>query len=191
MSSTILVVDDEPSIRRVVAAQLQRHGHTVIGAEDGEVAKVVLSSRDDVEAVITDLKMPRCDGLGLLAWMRGERPEIPVIVITAHGSVETAVDALKQGAYDYVQKPFDQDDLHAILADALESGGTEVAAEPVEAGAEGLKEYVRRHTERLERHRIKLALADEDGNVTRAAKALGISRRSLQTKMKDYGLRER
>jgi DNA-binding NtrC family response regulator len=138
--------------------------------------------------VVTDLKMPRRDGLGLLEWTREHRPGLPVVVITAFGSIESAVDALKAGAFDYVTKPFDQEDLRATVEAALDESGE--AARQSDAGGLDLKTFVRAHTERLERHRIRQALHVEDGNVTRAARKLGISRRSLQTKMKDYGLRE-
>jgi DNA-binding NtrC family response regulator len=190
MSARVLVVDDEPSIRTVLSAQLRRQGHDVVAAEDGQAA-VDMLSKQPVDAVITDLRMPRLDGIGLVRWVRHERPEIPVIVITAFGTVESAVDALKQGAFDYVTKPFDQDELRATLDDALQARLAPAEAAPSGDDEEGdLKDYVRRHTARLERHRIRQVLELETGNVTRAARRLGISRRSLQTKMKEYGLRE-
>lgn len=194
MPHRVLVVDDEPSIRKVLAAQLGRHGYSVTTLEDGQAAVDHLATHE-VDAVITDLKMPRRDGMSLIAWLRTERPGLPVIVITAFGTVESAVDALKMGAFDYVTKPFDQDELRATLAEALAHRATATASEealPVLPGEEGLdlKDYVKLHTARLERHRIRDALSEERQNVTRAARKLGISRRSLQTKMKDYGLRE-
>jgi DNA-binding NtrC family response regulator len=187
----LLVVDDEPSIRKVLAAQLGRHGYHVTALDDGAAAVAHLEQHD-VDCIVTDLKMPKLDGMSLLAWIRTHRPGTPVVVITAFGTVETAVDALKMGAFDYVAKPFDQDELRATIADAITA---RAAAPPVvppipDDPTLDLKDFVRIHTARLERAKIRDALDAEGGNVTRAARRLGISRRSLQTKMKDYGLRE-
>lgn len=186
MPARVLVVDDEPSIRKVLSVQLGRAGFEITTAEDGAKGVDALQA-DAFDVVVTDLRMPELDGLGLLRWVRTHQANVPVIVITAHGSVDTAVEALKQGAFDYVTKPFDQEELRGTIESALDEAAD---SQPPSNADLGLKEYVRVHTERLERHRIRQALDDEEGNVTRAAKRLGISRRSLQTKMKDYGLRE-
>lgn len=188
MSVRILVVDDEPSIRKVLAAQLGRHGFEVVAAEHGDAAIAVLLS-EEVDVVLTDLRMPQRDGLSLVQWLAAERPGLPAIVITAHGTIESAVDALKAGAFDYVTKPFDQDELHATLLAAL-AHARPTGAAPAPDEDLDLKAFVRRHTTRVERHRIQQALDEESGNVTHAARRLGVSRRSLQTKMRDYGLRD-
>lgn len=189
MAHRLLVVDDEPSIRKVVAAQLGRHGYHVTALEDGAAAVAHLEQHE-VDCVITDLKMPRLDGMSLLAWLRTHRPGTPVVVITAFGTVETAVDALKMGAFDYVTKPFDQDELRATIADAIAARAVPAPTPIPDDPDLDLKDFVRIHTARIERIKIRDALEAEGGNVTRAARRLGISRRSLQTKMKDYGLRE-
>jgi DNA-binding NtrC family response regulator len=114
----ILIVDDEPSIRKVLSAHLKKFGYEVDQAEDGGGA-IALLQTDVWNLVITDLRMPGIDGLALLQWVRDNLPGLPVILITAHGTVDTAVEALKRGAFDYVTKPFDRDELHGVIQKAL------------------------------------------------------------------------
>ena len=118
MQKRLLIVDDENSIRRVLQALLSREGYEVDVAIDGAQAIARLGERQ-YNAVVTDLKMPNIGGLELLSWVRSNDPGLPVIIITAHGTVDTAVEALKLGAADYVTKPFDQDELKVIIAKAL------------------------------------------------------------------------
>jgi DNA-binding NtrC family response regulator len=91
----ILIAEDEPNLRRVLAAQLQRDGHEVLLAEDGQQA-VALLGEHHVDVIISDLRMPKLDGMGLLKHVQQHEPGIPVILITAHGTVETAVEGLGQ-----------------------------------------------------------------------------------------------
>ncbi len=113
----VLIVDDELNIRRVLAAMLKREGYEVTAAADGEQALLVLH-KTPVHVVVTDLVMPRLGGLELLKRVSADFPDVPVIVITAHGSVDTAVAALKSGAFDYITKPFEQDELKKVIAKA-------------------------------------------------------------------------
>ena len=106
----ILIVDDELNMLLVLEAMLKKERYDVVTASDGREALNILKNYD-VAVVVTDLKMPRLDGLGLLSRIEADYPSIPVIIITAHGTVETAVEALKSGAFDYITKPFDQDEL--------------------------------------------------------------------------------
>ncbi|MDF1563395.1 MAG: sigma-54 dependent transcriptional regulator [Deltaproteobacteria bacterium] len=116
----VLVVDDEANIRKVLAALLRKEGHEALTAENGEEGlELALAEADDIDAIVTDLKMPKLDGLSLLREIQRKAREIPVIVITAHGTVDTAVDAMKAGAFDYLQKPFDQDDLRLVIDKAI------------------------------------------------------------------------
>ncbi|MAQ16400.1 MAG: DNA-binding response regulator [Sandaracinus sp.] len=110
----ILVADDEPNLRRVLRAQLQRDGWEVHLAEDGEEAWRTLADHH-IDVVISDLRMPGLDGMALLERMVAEHPDVPLIMITAHGTVDTAVEALKLGAFDYVTKPFDRDELKHVI----------------------------------------------------------------------------
>jgi nitrogen regulation protein NR(I) len=113
----VLIVDDELNIRRVLAAMLKRDGYEVTAAADGEQALAVLA-RTPVEVVVTDLVMPKLDGLSLLRRVAADYPDVPVIVITAHGTVDSAVAALKAGAFDYITKPFEQEELKKVIAKA-------------------------------------------------------------------------
>jgi DNA-binding NtrC family response regulator len=116
----ILIVDDEVNMRLVLKAMLKKEGYDVETAADGLEALALLR-RHDITACITDLRMPKLDGMGLLNRMVEEYPSIPVIIITAHGTVETAVDALKKGALDYITKPFEQEELKNVIGKAVKT----------------------------------------------------------------------
>ncbi|MBN1828204.1 MAG: sigma-54-dependent Fis family transcriptional regulator [Deltaproteobacteria bacterium] len=118
--STVLLVDDEFNMLLVLEAMLKKERLDVLTAGDGVEALEILKS-GAVDVIVTDLRMPRLDGLGLLARVADEHPAVPVIIITAHGTVSTAVEALKRGAFDYITKPFDQDDLKNVIAKALKT----------------------------------------------------------------------
>ena len=116
----ILIVDDEVNMRLVLKTMLKKEGYDVETAADGLEALALLK-RHDVTACVTDLRMPKLDGMGLLNRMVEEYPSIPVIIITAHGTVATAVDALKKGAFDYITKPFDQEELKNVIGKAVKT----------------------------------------------------------------------
>jgi nitrogen regulation protein NR(I) len=113
----VLIVDDELNIRRVLAAMMNREGYDVSTAADGEQALAVLQGTP-VHVVVTDLVMPKLGGMELLRRVTSEFPDVPVIVITAHGTVDSAVQALKAGAFDYITKPFEQAELAKVIAKA-------------------------------------------------------------------------
>jgi two-component system response regulator AtoC len=113
----ILVADDEVNLRKVLVAILARDGYEVVEASDGAEALGLIGH--GVAAIITDLKMPRVDGMALLRWVMAERPDIPVIMITAHGSVDSAVEAVKLGAFDYLEKPFEQAQIRQVVDKAI------------------------------------------------------------------------
>ncbi|HNZ64234.1 MAG TPA: sigma-54 dependent transcriptional regulator [Smithella sp.] len=116
----ILIVDDELNMRLVLSAMLKKEGFDVSSASNGREALQVLQS-NRFAVVITDLKMPDIDGMALLSRIAEQHPEIPVIMITAHGTIATAVEALKKGAFDYITKPFDLDDLKNIISKAVKT----------------------------------------------------------------------
>ena len=113
----VLVADDELNMRRVLEAMLRREGYDVITAANG--AEALTGMKSDVHTVITDLKMPVLDGMALLKRLSAEYPDVPVVMITAHGSVENAVEAVKLGAFDYLEKPFEQDQIRQVVAKAI------------------------------------------------------------------------
>jgi nitrogen regulation protein NR(I) len=116
--ATILIADDEANLRKVLSALLRQDGHTPLTAPDG-VSALALLDQEEVDVVVTDLRMPGMTGLELLARSRERDPSLPIIVITAHGTVDTAVSALKSGAFDYVTKPFDRDELRMVIRKAV------------------------------------------------------------------------
>ncbi|HNQ17886.1 MAG TPA: sigma-54 dependent transcriptional regulator [Smithellaceae bacterium] len=116
----ILIVDDELNMRLVLTAMLKKEGYEIASAADGSEALSILKS-GPIDAVITDLKMPNVDGMELLDHMNDKHPAIPVIIITAHGTVATAVEALKKGALDYITKPFDLDELKNVISKAMKT----------------------------------------------------------------------
>jgi two-component system, NtrC family, response regulator AtoC len=116
-SLPVLLVDDEANMLRVMELMLRREGFSTISAEDGRAALNTLQT-SPVRIVLTDLKMPGIDGMTLLRECITRYPDIPVIVLTAHGTIETAVEAMKIGAFDYITKPFDLNEIRNTLRKA-------------------------------------------------------------------------
>src|ERR1044071_790191 len=115
-TAKILVADDEVNLRRVLTAMLKRDGHEVVQASSGAEAMEHLG---EVDVVITDLRMPGADGMEVLRTASRQHPHVPVIMITAYGSVGQAVEAIKAGAFDYIEKPFEQDAIRTIVEKAI------------------------------------------------------------------------
>src|ERR1051326_4784390 len=110
----VLIVDDEPAIREVLEMILQEWGYEVRLASDGAEAKDLVESYDP-EIVISDVVMPQLSGLDLLRCLKAGNPNRPVILVTAHASIDLAVESMKQGAQDFITKPMDYPKLRAIL----------------------------------------------------------------------------
>ncbi|MDQ7091287.1 MAG: sigma-54 dependent transcriptional regulator [Methylococcales bacterium] len=117
-NQSILVVDDEPKMRRLLEIMLTQLNHQVHQAEDGQQAADFLKN-NSVDLVITDLKMPNMDGIALLRHLRENNNNVSVIVVTAYGTVETAVETMKYGACDYIVRPFELDAVEAAVDRAL------------------------------------------------------------------------
>ncbi|NOT22045.1 MAG: sigma-54-dependent Fis family transcriptional regulator [Nitrospiraceae bacterium] len=115
----ILVVDDERGLREVLSIMLKRAGYVVTEASDGEEA-IGQINKEIFDLVITDLRMPKADGMAVLKAVKSSAPETVVLVITAFATADSAVDAMKQGAYDYLTKPFQVDEVQLIIRNALE-----------------------------------------------------------------------
>ena len=122
----ILVVDDEPSIRRTLRDILEYEDYGVTEAVDGEDAITRLRSAL-FDLVLLDIKMPKRDGMEVLEWVSREMPEIPVVMISGHGTIETAVEATKMGAFDFVEKPPDLNRMLVTIRNALTRGKLETA----------------------------------------------------------------
>ncbi|CAG1015646.1 sigma-54 dependent transcriptional regulator [Geobacter sp.] len=118
----VLIVDDEPNALTVLAAILREEGYSVFKAGDAEAAEHALG-KEDIDTVITDMKMPAKDGMQLMDFIADRYPDIPVIFLTAYGSVDSAVHAITRGAFYYFIKPPDYAKLKGILARAVEQRG--------------------------------------------------------------------
>ncbi|QLR44003.1 acetoacetate metabolism transcriptional regulator AtoC [Enterobacter sp. RHBSTW-00994] len=115
----ILIVDDEDNVRRMLATAFSLLGHETHCASNGQAALNLFSdTRPDV--VVMDIRMPELNGIDALKVMRTQQPRVPVILMTAYAEVETAVEALRCGAFDYVIKPFDLDELNLVIQRALQ-----------------------------------------------------------------------
>jgi two-component system response regulator AtoC len=116
--STVLLVDDEPGVLFTLSELVTERGHRALTARSGADA---LTKLDDADAVVTDLAMPGMTGLELITQIAQRDPSLPVILLTAHGSERVAVQAMRQGAYDYMSKPFDIDEVGVVIERALET----------------------------------------------------------------------
>ncbi len=118
MPPQILLIEDEDRMRQVIAMQISDLDLTIHEAKDGEQALDIFDNQT-IHLVITDLKLPKVSGMEVLAHVKEKDPDIPVIVITAYGSIENAVKAIRQGAYDYVTKPFKEETLRDSVKKAM------------------------------------------------------------------------
>ncbi len=119
MDEVILVVDDDKNLLKVTAYNLKEEGYEVLTADSAEKAIELFDSKS-VDLVLTDVKMPGMDGMELLRHVQDKDPDMPVILITAYAAIDSAVEAIKQGAVDYIPKPFEKDDLKHKVKRALE-----------------------------------------------------------------------
>ena len=124
--SRILIVDDEPRILLLLQSLLKANGYEVESARDGSSALDIVR-RGGIDIAITDLRMAPMDGMTLFKEIKALAPEMPVILLTAYATVETAVEAMKSGIFDYITKPFKVDDMIACLKRAEEKLGGAVS----------------------------------------------------------------
>ncbi|HKJ21498.1 MAG TPA: response regulator, partial [Gammaproteobacteria bacterium] len=120
----ILVVDDEQKMRRLLEMALRNMGHEVAEAADGEEA-LARFNESPFDLVLTDMRMPRMNGLQLLRNLRERGEEVPVVMLTAHGTVESAVEAMKLGAVDYIIRPFEMETVELAVTRALAMGAVQ------------------------------------------------------------------
>jgi two-component system response regulator RegA len=176
--ATILVVDDDEAFRAQLGRALGRRGLDVSTAE-GYADAMEKVRETAFDYAVLDLKMEGPSGLELLSDLIEIQPECAVVILTGYGSIATAVDAVKLGAVNYVQKPADADDLLAALIRGLN--------EPMEPAD---VEYDAPSLARLEWEHINRVLADTGGNISEAARRLGVHRRTLQRKLNTYPPRD-
>jgi DNA-binding NtrC family response regulator len=128
VSSDILIVDDEADIRELVAGILQDEGHGTRTARDSDQAlSAVVARRPNLVFLDIWLKGSRLDGLELLDSLKQQHPELPIVMISGHGNIETAVSAIKRGAYDFIEKPFKADRLMLAAERAIKSSAADVS----------------------------------------------------------------
>ncbi len=116
----ILIVDDEENMCRILSELLTRAGYSIYDTGNAKEALKIFKD-NEISLVITDLIMPGINGLQLLSMVKEIDPALPVILITAYGTVDTAVEAMKQGAYDYILKPFDNEEILFVIKKAIAS----------------------------------------------------------------------
>jgi two-component system response regulator RegA len=171
---SILLVDDDDGFRERMARALRERGHEVRTARGVEEA-LQLARVDSPECVVVDLRMPGGGGLELVSELKALDPATSVMVLTGYGSIATAMDAVRRGAFHYLSKPVDADELLA----ALSRGGPLPAEEVPDAPAAP-------SLARAEWEHIQRVLADAGGNISEAARRLGLHRKSLQRKLQKF-----
>ncbi|MDF1525524.1 MAG: sigma-54 dependent transcriptional regulator [bacterium] len=119
MSEKVLVVDDEPGMRSLLTRVMEKEGYAAAACADGNEALQAFA-KEDWDLVIADIDMPGMDGIELLKHLRKNSPHVPVLMITAYATVETAVEAMKLGAHDYITKPFAMDELKIVVGKVFE-----------------------------------------------------------------------
>lgn len=170
--TSILIVDDDERFRERLAKAFRQRGLDVATAADHGAALAVARARR-LDRAVVDLRMPGPHGLTVVRDLLEAQPEMEIVVLTGYGSIATAVEAMRLGAWDYLSKPADADRILAAFEG--EPGG---AAEPPSYEVPSLA--------RLEWEHIERVLRECNGNVSRAARVLGIHRRTLQYKLSKF-----
>jgi len=192
----VLVVDDKESVLELLVRILD--SYELVTASDGARALDLLGRRS-FDVVLTDIRMPGADGFEILraARSRADRPE--VVMMTAYATVPNAVSAMREGAYDYIAKPFTPEDLALVVARAIECRlrRSEGGAEPRSSGLPDervesttpYREAVEEARERASREYLVSLMRRFRGNVTHAARGAGMQRISLYRLLKNYGIK--
>lgn len=170
--TSVLIVDDDVALRERLARAFVDRGLEVIQAGDHPSAVSVAESRS-IDRAVVDLRMPGEGGLTVVEQLHALQPEMMIVVVTGYGSIATAVEAMRLGAHDYLTKPAHADQ---ILA-AFEADPNAESPEP---------NYEVPSLAKLEREHIERVLRECNGNVSKAARALGMHRRTLQYKLAKF-----
>jgi DNA-binding NtrC family response regulator len=173
MSERILLVDDDPGVSEVLGILLEREGYAVETAATAKAALERLNT-SHTDLVVTDLKLPDGTGLDVIAGVRARRPRLPIIMITSYSSMESAIEALRAGANDYVIKPFNNDDFLKAIARALNERRLVRGARPL-----AIEEYIREVIERFQDSYSEIELS----------RMLGIGRKALWMRRRQWGLK--
>src|SRR5579872_4755840 len=163
----VLIVDDEPDLLELVSLTLSRMNLETRTAPDVQTARRLLKSAS-FDLCLTDMRLPDGDGLDLVGWIQENYPNLPVAVITAHGNVESAVRALKLGAFDFVSKPLDLGVLRKLVGSAIRLGssGPDVSSDPSGArliGRSPVMEQLREMISRVSRSQAPVHISGESG----------------------------
>jgi len=198
----VLVVEDKENMLELVREILAPH-HEVTTAVDGTTALALVQARA-FDVVLTDVRMPGADGIEVVRRTKELWPMTEIIVMTAFASIPAAVEAMRRGAYDYIQKPFDPDDLSLTVARALESKRNRTGLAPAPAGRPNeesredlgsdpvslsYEDAMNVARERSSRDYLTALLRTFDGNVSRSAERAGMERESLHRLLRRYGLK--
>jgi len=175
----VLVVDDKKNFRALFERVAPSWLDVVCACDGREALDLLERERERVDVLLTDVRMPRVDGLELLDAVRQRHASVAVIVMTAFGNVRDAVRAIKSGASEYLTKPFDPDDAIAAIANAVR---------PRPDAIPPYREALQAHRGDATRHYLEVLLRDAHGNVTRAAQRAGIERESLHRLMRRHGV---
>jgi DNA-binding NtrC family response regulator len=203
---SILIVDDEEIVRDSLASWLRADGYQVETASDGPTALRALE-HTVFSVMLVDLKMPGMDGLQVLSEARQKQPHAAVILMTAYATVETAVQAMKHGAYDYLMKPIDPEALSEIVlplaerralpqeetrepANVFDPAVASLADDLVLPPNDNATKDSGGSLREMERRHVANCLQQHGWNISRTARALGIDRVTLYNKIKRYRIRE-
>ena len=172
----VLIIDDDKVFCQLLTKGLRRLGYQ---AEAAHCAEQALRIKHQPDVILLDMRLGDESGLGLISPLLANHPNAKIIVITGYASLATAVDAIKKGASNYIAKPVDVKDIHAIIQECLNDGGVEeTSATQIPEQAPSLK--------RLEWEHIHRVLEENDGNISHTAQKLGMHRRTLQRKLKKH-----
>lgn len=162
MVSNTLIVDDEPDIRELLTITLQRMDIPSKAAADLNEARILLE-QEDFDLCLTDMRLPDGDGLELVEHIQQSYPDLPVAVITAHGSMETAIQALKSGAFDFVTKPVDLENLRNLVSNALKLAAKRSQIDPSIIGESDQIIKLRKTIKKLARSQAPIYISGESG----------------------------